>query len=69
MARPTCETCRAFNPLAKECRRHAPTVVPFPKFSVTGQLEGIPCAGVWPATNKDNWCLEHESVPLAELNS
>jgi hypothetical protein len=67
-AKSTCETCKAFNALGGECRKRAPTAVPFPKFSPVGQLEGIPCAGVWPATSKDNWCLEHEADLTAPLN-
>lgn len=47
-----CSNCRAFAALEGQCRRHAPIPVPTP-----GQ-GGILTYGVWPATNKDNWCGE-----------
>jgi len=67
MSRSTCETCNAFNALANECRRHAPNAVPMPQSNAMGQVVGLASAGIYPATTKDGWCLEHVVIPIAVL--
>lgn len=48
----TCATCAAFAALAKQCRANPPTAFVMPQAS--GQLAIL---GVYPQTNKDEWCL------------
>lgn len=52
-AKKTCGSCAAFSALTSECRRNAPQPLLMPK------PDGKPAIfGVYPATDKDGWCLE-----------
>lgn len=62
--RPTCSSCQAHNPASRECRRHAPVMVPAPTKDALGR-QAIGAMGFFPATDPDKWCLEHVPVLLA----
>lgn len=58
MKRDTCDSCKAFSPATRECRRHAPVMVPVQQQNLAGQ-QAMAAAGMWPATKPDNWCEEY----------
>jgi hypothetical protein len=49
----TCETCRHFAALPKECRAKSPQPV-----MIQGPMGQPAVLGVFPATKSDNWCGE-----------
>lgn len=51
MARNTCSTCDAFNPIGNECRRESPRA-----FAVNAN-GNIQVVGGWPGTSGEKWCL------------
>jgi hypothetical protein len=54
MKKPICDKCKAFSAMTRECRRHAPVMVPM------SQPEGhLAATGLSPATKADNWCEEY----------
>lgn len=59
MPKPTCETCKAYYPLSKECRRHAPVMVPVPQNDTMGRVMGVSAMGLYPATDPGKGCCEH----------
>jgi len=58
MKRETCDSCKAFNPTARECRRHAPVMVPVQQQNLAGQA-GVAAMGIYPATTAEGWCCEY----------
>lgn len=68
--RPGCDTCRAFSEPTGECRRKSPGMVPVPQWEnpnappgQQGRFLGFASAGLYPATNALEWCVEHQAVP------
>lgn len=61
-ARPTCKTCRYWEPWDYgndgECRRYPPAPVMSPAFN-NGEVPGSFC----PDTGRDSWCGEWKGVP------
>lgn len=58
MKKPMCSECGAFNAMSRECRRHAPTMVPVPQANSMGQVQGYAAIGLFPATDPERWCCE-----------
>jgi hypothetical protein len=59
-----CSGCAAYNERTKECRRHAPVMVPIPQSNMAGQVSGYAATGLYPASPPDGWCLEFEPAVL-----
>lgn len=58
MKKNTCDGCKAYAPITRECRRHAPVMLPIPQMNAGNQVTGYGAIGLWPATKADNWCEE-----------
>lgn len=52
-----CETCRYFNALRTQCRRHAPTA-----FVIPGNSGQPITLGTWPPTESSGWCGEYNGA-------
>jgi len=59
----SCEVCRFFSALTKECRREAPTAVPIA--AGPGQIQVM---GVFPPTQAGNWCGQFQEKQENEAN-
>lgn len=66
--RKCCKDCDAFAPLTRQCRRHAPVMVPVPQANAAGQQVGVAAMGLYPATTDDGWCLEFEQGVAVVVN-